>query len=620
MSEIFLQVFQLHQFIKNQTKINSNVTRNIENDLGLEKDSRCRTIISLLKQNRGLKNYLSNQFQENDITLISIMFNHCCKIYSSQFDDILIKVNKNTINKYQYQVWKQKDLVPLIFKFLNLNEINACSKVNCSWLYHAFNPSCMPDHYFLNRQIGIRNRQRMSAVKSLQIENLAEWNNYSWICSLKRLICLCIDDIGSNVNILDHIGSSSIANQLQALCLRKFTINGTMSLSLPNLHHLRLERVDNRQSGVFPIFIIPLCHTLRLVEVTLNNEWCRSMSQIKHLQNIQKIILRDVDFGCLNEPKYIKQFALSLTYVKYLHLEQNISESMLLLWKNMNNTIHQNHAKVFLHIIGIKGLNSNLLHFIQGNRLKIHRFYSCTIDLQHKDVGTRYQSGYAILKNLLLDSNKCIESLDLMFFKRQSWDDFCDLLSTNNGNNVGTSKTDKISVFPSLSSIVVTAGMSTMVLLSSIHKFLLFVQNQQHFQKCGICLWCTDIHYSCKQDLQTMFEIIRDLINQGVPTDIGIHIRISTSDAESCNNQLFQLQNEVFTPIFGVLLTKLDEIQVNQHWYYDPVRCPTISFSRHREIDHFLHFIAQTADVKDQVAGQYTNYCWKVAIDQQLRY
>ena len=133
----FIQIFQLHQFIKNQAKTKNDTDQNIESALCLENDSRCRTIISLLKQNRGLTNYLSYQFQENDIPIISILLDHCCKIYSSQFDDILIKLDQNSVSQYQYQVWKQSDLVPFIFKFLDLKQISKCSKVNCSWLYHA---------------------------------------------------------------------------------------------------------------------------------------------------------------------------------------------------------------------------------------------------------------------------------------------------------------------------------------------------------------------------------------------------------------------------------------------------------------------------------------------------
>ena len=595
MSVTFIQVFQLHQFLKTR----SNVTQNIENDLCLENDSRCRTIISLLKQNGGLKNYLSNQFKQNDIALISIIFNHCCKIYSSQFDDILIQIDKNTIGKCQYQVWKQQDLVPLIFKFLNLNEINACSKVSCSWLYHAFNQSCMPLRYYIRRKypklqrvVGIRSRQRMSAVKSLRIDWVADWNNYSWIFSLKRVICLCIDDVGSDKTTICRINSSPIGTQLEALHISHFSTNGNECLSLPKLRHLQLR--DSHVS-VCPILELPSCETLILKKVHLDDKWCEIMSQNNYLQNVKKILLEGVRFNCRSES--IKKLSLSLTNVEYLHLGDFINKGMMLLWKYLKNTIHRKKTNVFIQQCRFDISDFNLVHFIQSNQLQIDHFYSLEFDSSYFT-----PSEYKTVKKLIIYHSKWLRSIHLLFFQSQSWDDFCNLLITNNGNN--------ISVFPNLSSISVGGLIEHHIPMqaSSIFKYLVFAQNQQQFQLCGVVLNCSNMKYFVKQDIKNIFQIIRDLINGGIPLHISITINRYASNGTDAKNKYYRLRKELFIPIFG----KLDgtAIHVDQHWYYEPVSCPILSFTRHQykhrdsdKINYYMNFLASTAKAKREIIG-----------------
>ena len=128
--------------------------------------------------------------------------------------------------------------------------------------------------------------------------------------------------------------------------------------------------------------------------------------------------------------------------------------------------------------------------------------------------------------------------MDLLFVNHQCWNDFCDLLITNNGNSDWILKRDRISVFPNLSSIAIT-GLTTRE-ISSIYKFLTSVQNQQQFQKCGVSLYNLNMKY-CLQDLENVpniFQIIRNLINEHVPLNIILTINKYTLDGAAVKNQL----------------------------------------------------------------------------------
>ena len=630
MSVTFIKVFQLHQFIKNQANTKRETEQNLETSLCLENDSRCRTIISLLKQNRGLTNYLSYQFQKSDISLISTIFDHCCNIYSSEFENILVKLDQNSVSQYQYQVWKQPDLVPFIFKFLDLNELSKCSKVNCSWLYHAYNPSSMPYSCHISRQYEqlecstrIRSRQRMAAVRCMKIDFIADLNGDSLIFHLKRLICLNIDVLW-NTTTCSAISAGPIAHQLQALHIANIRGNNAHGnkdcLSLANLKCLFLA--GNYSALLCPILELPLCQTLTLKTICLDDDWCQKMSCKKYLQNVKKLVFKGVSFKCRNES--IKNLASSLTKIEYVHFGSCVNMQMLLLWKYLKGTIDSNKAHVSINQHKFDKPEFNLLHFIQSNRLKINHLYSLDFD----DSESHY--GYNKVKELIVHSNKYLQSMNLMFFKHQCWNDFCDLLITNNGNSNSAwiLERDKISLFPNLLSIVITGlakpheiPMST----SSIYKFLTFVHNQQQFKKCGVSVRCLEMKY-CSKDLENIrntFQIIRNLIDENIPVNIMLTINKYTLDSAAVKNQFCQLQKDAFFPIFGTLLKTLDDIHVDPHSYYDPVSTPLISlitdqYKRWKDDKNVycVRFIARTAILKREIIGGHNKLgdAWKIMI------
>lgn len=244
-------------------------------------------------------------------------------------------------------------------------------------------------YHQLELRIRIRHRQRMAAVKSLQLklDSVPNVNHihYSWIFHLKRLICLNIFNIWSTATC-STISSSPIAAQLQALYIDNLTVNNVhynedrYRLSLAKLKCLFLASFS---ASWCPILQVPSCQTLTLQHICLHDDWCQTMSRKKYLQNVKRLVLEVVSFECSDES--IKKLASSLTNIEYLHLgiRSGGNMQMLLLWKYLKNTIDSNKIHVSIHHSRFDNSELNLLHFVQSNQLKMSHFYSLRFDLSN---------------------------------------------------------------------------------------------------------------------------------------------------------------------------------------------------------------------------------------------
>ena len=140
-----------------------------------------KTILSLLSEN-GITKYLEYDYQDSHCNTIEIIFENVIMIhYTNQYTNeiTLYQLNNDDINNAkENKEWKdnkenkenkentddddidndsiftftrllfnQKDLVPQIFQYLELNDLNKCSLVNFVWLIHAFDINSL---YYLN--------------------------------------------------------------------------------------------------------------------------------------------------------------------------------------------------------------------------------------------------------------------------------------------------------------------------------------------------------------------------------------------------------------------------------------------------------------------------------------
>ena len=103
-----------------------------------------------------LNKYIVEKYKNNESTIVSLLYTKMMEKYPNEYESI-ISFDKNCIPNstpststgmkeskyYESKLFDQSDLVPQIFQYLLLNDINNCCLVNSIWLYHGYNVNCV---------------------------------------------------------------------------------------------------------------------------------------------------------------------------------------------------------------------------------------------------------------------------------------------------------------------------------------------------------------------------------------------------------------------------------------------------------------------------------------------
>ena len=155
MATLFTQLFVMSRIL-NECEDADKLQKNIVTQMTENHRNKAANMMSRLKS-LGIKTYMEEEIikckrisspenLENEIQIVSALLNLLMRHYPKQYDDV-VKPKPNLNNsdgdsdndKYYCQLFKHNDLVPYIFGYLELLELNDCSLVNAIWLLNAFN-------------------------------------------------------------------------------------------------------------------------------------------------------------------------------------------------------------------------------------------------------------------------------------------------------------------------------------------------------------------------------------------------------------------------------------------------------------------------------------------------
>ena len=182
-----------HPFIQ-LFDVNRSVTkRNLFHDAQRIEQSHRSTVIDVLQKlvSKGLKKFL-NDINETDTHAIELLFDIINTRYTDTYTDTdtdTADTNTNDIidnssitNPTQIdidtafeEIINQPDIMPSIFQYLQINELNQCSLVNSIWLHKSFNINSI---YCLN-SFRVNFSQVLNSKASTKIINLSH-NHRIW--------------------------------------------------------------------------------------------------------------------------------------------------------------------------------------------------------------------------------------------------------------------------------------------------------------------------------------------------------------------------------------------------------------------------------------------------------
>ena len=222
---------------------------------------------------------------------------------------------KNINGKYTRILFNQKDLVPQIFQYLELKDVNNCSKVSFIWLIHAFDINSLyyiqlSKRYNYDRYQS-RVWQRLINVRKLVYENISNKLNYdtktdtyflTYFQSLQNIeIIRCkfgnfTDGDVSFLNVLSqksnkikrfHASSSSSSTLISTV---EESIN-RVALKLPNAQKIVLSKLG------LPLVLSNSCHSLSLESVSISPIMRDALINDCDLSGIKKLVLQNITFG-----------------------------------------------------------------------------------------------------------------------------------------------------------------------------------------------------------------------------------------------------------------------------------------------------------------------------------
>ena len=358
----FVQVFQLHRLLIQKPSLAKDATKWLNNNV------RSAEIVSMLTNDeQGLKTYLVNHFEANDISIINSLYDYAETVYYNELSTIRSTkacAPNNNASKYASIFWSASDLIVYTFKYLRLKSLNNCSFVCSVWMYHAFNPSCLNYYYHGNRNIidnPSRTFQRLSNIQWLGTKYNTIWyshKNTTLISSFKKLTVLTIDISSSLVPTLIN-SLKKIANQLRKINIESKSYATGMdngpTVYLPQAQCVQFKHTSSHSisNSFFPIIISNQCRALSLENAIISHSWCEKVVKectlsnddhsVNYLSCLNVILMENVKIELSSINVAAKLFART----KYLRLDK-IRMDMLKLWLGMKKSMTDNDTQVMI--------------------------------------------------------------------------------------------------------------------------------------------------------------------------------------------------------------------------------------------------------------------------------
>ena len=430
----FIELILIQRILFNPISPNDDNSRSYDEDLDITKSDEtisyladcddvddnqqesCYKILSLLRKH-GLKQYLQNHYDDSHCELIELIFKHIVmKHYTDEYENYVsmtsnknknnsdndnqLNINININSKYdkyfESMVFNQSDLVPKIFQYLDLRDINICSKVNFVWLIHAFNSNSL-NYGYLNLYILIKHSyfsyhhqrsryfriwQRCGKTTRLEYNNqhhsrFSEYysnyfdftKNLGFLRNVNTLLLQFSSFSKTETLFLDALDSSRGSGVFNSDKIVYFeAVN--RSYDVPQLRSLRLLNAKSvkMHKMKFNLILSNKCQTIHLSEITIDPamiEHCDlsgietfTLDDIKiGVETIATVVVadteskpedKDLDIEVEKRQKNIcESFAKRLTNIKEISINGPAKDT-LLLWKAMIPTINENKCYVYV--------------------------------------------------------------------------------------------------------------------------------------------------------------------------------------------------------------------------------------------------------------------------------
>ena len=142
---LFVQIFVINRLLFIYPKCRDvSLLFNNDHDESDQKQQATKTITALIKM--PVNKYIAENYTNNESTIVSLLYTKMIKKYPNEYKTI-ISFDKNCVPNsnmkecryHESKLFNQYDLVPQIFQYLLLNNLNNCCLVNSIWLYHGYN-------------------------------------------------------------------------------------------------------------------------------------------------------------------------------------------------------------------------------------------------------------------------------------------------------------------------------------------------------------------------------------------------------------------------------------------------------------------------------------------------
>ena len=163
----FVQIFVINRLLFLYPKCRD-VSLLFNDDESEQKQQATKVMASLIKM--PINKYIVKNYKNNESTIVSLLYTKMMKKYPNEYETI-ISFYKNCVPNsnikecryYESKVFNQSDLVPQIFQYLSLNDLNNCCLVNSIWLYHGYDVNAL---YYLNLSQLVKCQHKIDQLSS----------------------------------------------------------------------------------------------------------------------------------------------------------------------------------------------------------------------------------------------------------------------------------------------------------------------------------------------------------------------------------------------------------------------------------------------------------------------
>ena len=278
-------------------------------------------ILSSLKT-YGIYKYLEQHYRDSHCSIIDTLFkNTIMRQYSNEYrDETTIEFE----NSYYFgQLWNQNDLIPQIFQYLSIEELNNCSIVSFVWLFHAFNINSLyqlklysliewegkkeNERYhlplrvwqrFINTRRIVYENGKFLGIEGFDVKEPSKYflKYFSSLQNIEKVHCEFESLKNNDIGFLKVLGTRS--NKIESFYANFSDMLGYSITNIKNLPRLKLLNAKDVElaSIQLPVIISNKCETLSFEPLTLNKRMCDALLNDSDLSGVKNITLRDIEF------------------------------------------------------------------------------------------------------------------------------------------------------------------------------------------------------------------------------------------------------------------------------------------------------------------------------------